>query len=270
MLAFSMSNMRDDQVVSPRVGIAIGVIDSGVHAEHPHISGVAGGVAVGPAGEISGDYVDRIGHGTAVMAAIKERAPTARYYAIRVFDARLTTTASTLVTAINWAIDQRVDLINLSLGTANPAHRAALQAAVDRARSQRIAIVSASDEDGSWLPGSLPGVVAVQVDWDCPRDRFRVVQRGNSFVFHASGFARPIPGLDPHRNLNGVSFAVANVSGFLADALSLRTERTVDPAALLVDVAAQGTMAPHGQSAGKPSISRDVCASGVEMNEHAR
>ena len=69
--------------------MSIAVIDSGVHADHPHVGGVAGGVAIDAAGRVSGDFVDRIGHGTAVMAAIKEKAPAADCYAVRIFDTRL-------------------------------------------------------------------------------------------------------------------------------------------------------------------------------------
>jgi len=36
--------------------------------------------------------------------------------------------------------------------------------------------------------------------------------------FSASGYARPIPGVPPERNLNGISFAVANMTGFVARA----------------------------------------------------
>ena len=154
----------------PGYGISVAVIDSGVHVDHPHVCGVAGGVAIGPSGELSDDYVDRIGHGTAVTAAIKERAPAVRCYAVRVFDSRLATRASVLVAAIDWAIQQQVHIVNLSLGTSNPLQEAVLRAAVDRARAQRIAIVSAWDEDVRWLPGCLPGVVPVQVDWECPRE----------------------------------------------------------------------------------------------------
>ena len=32
---------------------------------------------------------------------------------------------------------------------------------------------------------------------------------------HASGYPRPIPGVPPERNLKGISFAVANVTGLL-------------------------------------------------------
>ena len=37
--------------------------------------------------------------------------------------------------------------------------------------------------------------------------------------FRASGYPRPIPGVSPELNLHGVSFAAANVSGFLARGL---------------------------------------------------
>ena len=50
-------------------GVRIVVVDSGVHASHPHVGGVAGGVSVTAAGKLGDDYVDRLGHGTAVAAA---------------------------------------------------------------------------------------------------------------------------------------------------------------------------------------------------------
>ena len=53
-------------------GVRVAVIDSGVNAAHPHITGVAGGLSFpldGPAGP---DFADRLGHGTAVMAAIQK------------------------------------------------------------------------------------------------------------------------------------------------------------------------------------------------------
>jgi hypothetical protein len=39
-------------------------------------------------------------------------------------------------------------------------------------------------------------------------------------VFRATGFPRPIPGVPPARNLKGLSFAVANVSGTVARLLA--------------------------------------------------
>ena len=44
----------------------------------------------------------------------------------------------------------------------------------------------------------------------------------------ASGYPRPIPGVPVERNLSGISFAVANVTGFLARLLERdQTLRTV-------------------------------------------
>jgi hypothetical protein len=211
--------------VSPGAGVRIAVIDSGVHADHPHIAGVAGGIAIGSTGALSDDFVDRIGHGTAVMAAVKDHAPAAACYAVRIFDSRLTASAATLIAAIDWAIDAEVQLINLSLGSSNPAHEPAFAGAVARAEAAGVAIVAARDDEGIWwLPGRLPGVVQVQADWACPRHDVRVVHLDGQRVFRASGFARPIPGVDPRRNLHGVSFAVANLTGLLARAMSLAPE----------------------------------------------
>ena len=46
---------------------------------HPHVAGAAGGVAIGPSTETE-DYLDYLGHGTAVAAAIREKAAEAQIY----------------------------------------------------------------------------------------------------------------------------------------------------------------------------------------------
>jgi hypothetical protein len=198
-------------------GVRIAVVDSGVHASHPHVQGVAGGTAIGPDGTRTGDFVDRIGHGTAVTAAIKEKAPDAEIFSVRIFDRALTTSLPVLVAALKWAADNRMRVVNLSLGTSKPEHRPALAAAVAAARSRGVVVVAARDDGGvEWLPGMLAGVVPVQVDWDCPRDRYYAAETDTGMTFRASGFPREIPGVPPQRNLHGISFAVANITGFVA------------------------------------------------------
>jgi subtilisin family serine protease len=198
--------------------VRIAVIDSGVHAQHPHVNGVAGGVAISPDSREESDYIDRLGHGTAVTAAIREKAPDAEIYAVKVFHDSLATRIESLVHALNWSALNGMHLINLSLGTDNQRHEGVLRAAVDRLVGQGIKLIAAYEDAGvRWLPGSIAGVVPVVVDWDCPRDEYRTsLLADGRTLYHASGFPRPIPGVAPERNLKGISFAVANVTGLIA------------------------------------------------------
>jgi subtilisin family serine protease len=200
-------------------GVRVAVIDSGIHAAHPHVGAIAGGVAIDGEGREHDDYVDRLGHGTAVAAAIREKAPDAELYAVKVFDRSLSTRLSALVAAIDWSAVHGMHVINLSLGTARAEHERALADAVSRAAAHGAVIVAAGEDEGTrWLPGSLAGVIAVQLDAACPRDEYRAIGAAGSTVFRASGFPREIPGVPPERNLHGISFAVANMSGFVARA----------------------------------------------------
>lgn len=202
-------------------GVRVAVVDSGVHADHPHVGGVAEGVAVRD-GALDPDFLDRLGHGTAVTAAIREKAPDASIIAIKVFWQSLSTDIASLVRGIDEACARGAAVINLSLGTSNAAHRSLLEAAVARATACH-AIVVAAIEEGSvrWLPGSLDGVIGVQLDWACPREAYRVIARDGDGrrMIAASGYPRDIPNVPRERNLKGISFAVANASGFVARAL---------------------------------------------------
>jgi len=206
--------------------VRVAIIDSGVHVGHAHVGAIAGGVAFDEDGRQHGDYLDRLGHGTAVAGAIREKAPDAELYAVKVFDRALGTRIANLIAAIDWAAAAGIHVANLSLGTSKREHEPALREAVDRAAARGLLIVSARDDEGvCWLPGSLTGVVPVQLDWSCPRDEYRVADVDGVTVFRASGFPRPIPGVPPERNLNGISFAVANMTGFVARVLQMARDR---------------------------------------------
>jgi subtilisin family serine protease len=159
-------------------------------------------------------FEDTVGHGTAVMAAIQEKVPSAEYFAVKLFGNTLRSSTPQLMRAIEWCIDTGVSIVNLSLGTPNFDYRQQMQELVDRAAAAGIVLVAARDAGPNQpvLPGRLDGVISVDVDWTLPRDRFRVADG----VFFASGFPRSLPGVQPTRNLNGISFAVANMTAFVA------------------------------------------------------
>lgn len=171
----------------------IAIVDSGVHAGHPHVGGIAGGIAI--AGD---DLVDRLGHGTAVAGAIREKVPAAEIYAVKVFDRRLSTSLETIFRALEWCVENKMEVINMSIG---------VRKEVGQAAGLPLVVT---------VPGVLADAIEVRADETCPRD----VYYYRDGIFYASPHPRPIPGVPPERNLNGASFAVANMTGFVARALA--------------------------------------------------
>jgi hypothetical protein len=197
-------------------GLKIAVIDTGVNAAHPHICAPTRGVVFDPK-DTKSSSEDTLGHGTAVTAAIQEKAPGAEYYILKLFGDSLRSTTDRLIGAIEWTIHNRMDIVNLSLGSSNFGYREALNSLVVQAGHMGVLLVSARRRGTTpVLPGALEGVIGVDVDWTLPRDRYRVSEEDGSLCCFASGFPRPLPGVSPIRNLNGISFAVANMTGFVA------------------------------------------------------
>ena len=207
-------------------GVKIAIIDSGINPSHPHVAGVAGGVRIGSEG--AGDYLDFNGHGTAVAGAIREKAPASMLFALKVFDRSLTTRIETIIDALVWAIDHDMTVINLSLGTVRQAHRKDLQSVVDLATEKNIAIVAAHNASGEpLLPGSMHPVIGVEADFLCPRDSYRTKDNRGTPIFLASPYPRDIPGVPRERNFSGISFAVANMVGFVARAKEMQPDGSV-------------------------------------------
>lgn len=233
--------------------VRVAVVDSGVSLPHPHIRTITAGVTIGPDGVTAPDYFDRLGHGTAVAAAIQERAPEADVLVVKVFDWELSTPVETLVNAINWAASRQVDLINLSLGTrqSDQAHRLQ-QATRDATRSGTLVVAARGPDGVDYLPGSLDGVVPVELDWDCPRLAVAVDDdRDGRPRCRASGHPRPTPGVDVEYELRGLSLAVANVTGLLARHLPASGRRSVTTAMETLRQV-QSAFGPSGRSSVVP------------------
>lgn len=194
--------------------VKVAIIDSGVNPAHPHVAGVAGGVRITALGEDE-TYLDFIGHGTAVAGAIREKAPAAELYAVKVFEQSLTTNIDRILRALEWCRANKMQIVNLSLGTLNLQHQEKFTRFL--AEAEDLLVVAAREINGQpSLPGCLPGVVSVGLDWACPREAYR--WNAEQQAFYASGYARPIPGVPLEQNLKGISFAVANMTGFVARA----------------------------------------------------
>ncbi|MBI2429385.1 MAG: S8 family serine peptidase [Ignavibacteriales bacterium] len=150
-------------------GIRIGVIDTGIDYTHESFGG-----GFGAGFQISGGYdfvnndsdpMDDNGHGTHVAgiigghsATIKGIAYNAELYAYKVLSAQGTGRASDVLAAIERAVADSVDIINLSLGSSTGNPNDVLSEAVNRAVESGIVVVAAAGNTGEFETIHSPGV----------------------------------------------------------------------------------------------------------------
>jgi subtilisin family serine protease len=215
-------------------GVRVALIDSGVNAGHSHVGALAGGVgfSLTDSGEVqqTSECEDRLGHGTALAGVLRAKAPQVELYAVKIFADRLAASIAVLDTALRWALDQRMHIINLSLGTTNPNHRERVLDTVARANAVGTIIVASSPpQQADVLPAALPGVIGVAGDEQCGWADYRYVE-ADPIPFRAHPCPRPLPGPAQARNFRGHSFASAHVSALLALVMEKYPRLTVEEA----------------------------------------
>lgn len=152
------------------LGARVLILDTGIDEAHPSLKD---NFEKGQdfTGESSGsDYTDKVGHGTHVagtIAGVMDKtgftgvAPKAKVLAGRVCSEQGCSNIA-IAQAINWGIQEKVDVISMSLGGmwSTPAERAAVTAA-DKAGVAVVAASGNSGVDKVSYPAALPTVVAV-------------------------------------------------------------------------------------------------------------
>ncbi|MGN7479798.1 S8 family peptidase [Solibacillus silvestris] len=130
-------------------GVKIAIIDSGV-ANHPDLT-LAGGVSF-----IGDSYDDDHGHGTHVAGIIAAKhngvgvagiAPNAEVYAVKAIKKDGLGEVGTVLQAIDWAIENKMDIINLSFGDLE--YAPSLHEGIKKAAEHGIIIVAASGNEGN-------------------------------------------------------------------------------------------------------------------------
>jgi hypothetical protein len=142
------------QQVSTGAGTVVAVLDTGIDATHPALAGAikAGGFNFIDGSGNTGDPVN--GHGTFVAGLIRFVAPDAALLPVVVLDAQGAGNAWGLACGLFYAIDQGVDVINMSLGSTYESN--AVQVALDEAGSRGIAVVAAGGNQGVEEPEEFP------------------------------------------------------------------------------------------------------------------
>ncbi len=202
-------------------GVKVAIVDSGLVPDHPKIGPVASGVSltVEPDGAIrqSTDHADCSGHGTACAGIIRRKAPATALYSVRIFDESLQADSRLLIAAIEWCIEQGVDIINLSLGTTEVTQSDALFQLCQQAADQDILMVAAEHEEGrESYPAHLPQVIGVGAgSLQGPYDYYYCQETAIECI--ARGDLQRLCWLEPPEVvLAGTSFAAPHITGLLA------------------------------------------------------
>ncbi|MEU8852100.1 S8 family serine peptidase [Streptomyces sp. NPDC048564] len=159
---------------SQGAGVTVAVIDSGVDASHPDLTGQ---ILPGKDFTNAGDpHQDDDGHGTGMASLIAGHghgankssgvmglAPKAKILPVRTGTAGDKLITEDWVAGVRYAVDQGASVINLSLNdsSAYPGSKAAK--AIEYAQAKNVVVVAGAGNDSGTVnyPAALPGVVAV-------------------------------------------------------------------------------------------------------------
>ncbi|MBC9783816.1 S8 family peptidase [Heliobacterium chlorum] len=134
--------------------VKVAVLDTGVDISHPDLSpNIKGGYNFLDRNE---NYADDHGHGTHVTGIIAGTdngvgvvgvAPRTDIYALKVLDENGEGSEGHVIEAIEWAIDNRVNVLNLSFGSQKPNGK--LRSAIEKANQAGIVFVAAAGNDAT-------------------------------------------------------------------------------------------------------------------------
>lgn len=210
--------------------IRIGVIDTGIDYSHPDLQS-----SIGPGINLIHRHllpIDDNGHGTHISGTIAAAArngmtgiaPYATIFPVKAFDHNGTSYVTDIVKGIDWCVQNRLHIINMSFGMKS--RSTALEEAVRNAYREGVIIVASSGNEGKKGPIDYPArfdsVIAVGAT---SRDKriASFTNRGSKIDIYAPGERIVSTWLGgKYHELSGTSMATSHVSGVIALMLSLK------------------------------------------------
>ena len=208
--------------------VKVAVLDTGVDSSHPDLApNYAGGFnAINPGTPPLDDH----GHGTHVsgtIAAVKDNngvvgvAPKAALYGVKVLDGDGGGSYSTIIAGIEWAVDNEMNVINMSLGGRSSID--SFHKAVKIAYEEGVTIVCAAGNDRGAVnyPAKYAETLAISAS-DSSDKMASFSSRGPEIDFIAPGVSvySTYKG-GGYRTMSGTSMACPHVAGLAALAASL-------------------------------------------------
>jgi subtilisin family serine protease len=226
-------------------GVKVAIIDSGVEGNHPVVGGrlvqsVAVEIVDEEATVVPDNAIDLYGHGTACAGIVVGLAPEVEIYSVRVLGSDLKGKGAAFLAGLEWAVEQGVHVMNLSLSSKSERLFPFFHELVDQAYFRHVCLVCAvNNSPGLSFPSTFSSVFSVAahaipeaetffynpappVEWgawgvDVPigwKDGATTVATGNSFAApHMCGLVARIlskhPGLTPFE-VKAVLAAIAN------------------------------------------------------------
>lgn len=209
---------------SQGAGVRVAVIDSGIEASHPAIDGALAGSLVVESDEDDQPIVredaagaDMFGHGTACAGIIHNIAPKAEIYSVRVLGKNLTGKANRFAEGLRWAIDEGMDVVNLSLSTSRQEYYGMFHRLADKAYFSGVTLVSAVNNRAvPSYPSLYSSVISVAASKGS--DPFEYLYNPSPPVeFGAPGIELKVAWLDGGSCVStGNSFAAPHIAGIAA------------------------------------------------------
>ncbi|MDQ3937519.1 MAG: S8 family serine peptidase [Chloroflexota bacterium] len=207
-------------------GVKVAIVDSGVEGTHPAVAGrLTASVAVEMVGDeprvVADDAVDLYGHGTACAGIIVGLAPEVEIYSVRVLGAELRGKGVAFLAGLEWAVENGVQAMNLSLSSKSERLFAHFHGLVDRAYFRHIALVSAvNNVPGLSYPSTFSSVFSVAAH-GVPDPETFFYNPSPPVEWGAWGLDVPIAWKDGGSTVaTGNSFAAPHVTGLVARVLS--------------------------------------------------
>ena len=191
--------------------IKVGVVDSGFSAHQQEwVADSAAFVMQDNGLWLADAEPDQLGHGSHIIDTIHQVAPDTCFYLAQVFQQRFTTSTGQVSAAIDWLVEQQVDVINMSLGLRQD--RESLRDSIQAALNAGIVICASSPAKGDPVyPAAYSGVFRMTGDARCAAEEWSYLETEYADF---GGYVKSADGQQA-----GASMGTARMSGHVCNLL---------------------------------------------------